>query len=148
VAAEIEWFEFLIFGMVAFFSELRYKVALVHGDHSQSDGLLPYAFCFIIGGKDTDLVDAVKFLISCKAPYEDNKELLADYEETVDDTVEAGGGGGGDGNSKRGNNANASRKGTTRKGAAAAMKVVKIVKERGVGGGINYQPKKQAKKKK
>ncbi|CAE7380537.1 unnamed protein product [Symbiodinium natans] len=53
-----------------------FQVAMV--DNTESNdfrGRLPYKDCFAIAGSDVDVADAIKFLVSCKAPYNDPENI-------------------------------------------------------------------------
>lgn len=62
-----------------------WQVAIVQDDnllnmineHGYRCSKLAYPTCFVIAGVDVDLEDAVKFLISLKAPYDDPKNLAS-----------------------------------------------------------------------
>ena len=45
-------------------------------------GKMPYSLCYAMAGRDVDIADAVKFLVSCKAPY--------NYQENIENLCGAG----------------------------------------------------------
>ncbi|CAE6969951.1 unnamed protein product [Symbiodinium sp. CCMP2456] len=53
-----------------------FQVAFVDNRESNDfQGKMPYSSCYAMAGRDVDIADAVKFLVSCKAPYNHKENI-------------------------------------------------------------------------